>query len=261
MELKLPLDFERLPEFWQLTEKLRELAAVRTATGGGAAPTEEEIRDTAILLWVRLWVVLGYLARMTNRPGWLNAAGERQLNGAFKQFGDETPAVLVLTAGSLLHQGEDGYYCDLFTATNKHLAGNFLTPAERGNRRSLPARSKNAIAQEALQQSQLLPPEIYKTRDGRPMDPRQVSRSMVLIITLDRCLKRPSPRHRGDFTQGMIADACAVVESEAAPTLPKFYEWLAERFDHPATPKSAEDILRTWETIFAVYQQDGQEQP
>ena len=93
MTLNLPLDFERLPEFWQLKETLRttalELAAKDEVAAGVPAgtfdPVEELVEDTSALLWIRLWIVLGYLARSTNRAGWLNTAGERQLNQTFRR--------------------------------------------------------------------------------------------------------------------------------------------------------------------------------
>src|SRR5579863_8720809 len=103
MTLNLPLDFERLPEFWQLKETLRAAWWERVAAEGKTTdygttglrdeesgnwhrddarnpqagtptlqPMDAEIEDMAALLWVRLWIVLGYLARATNRPGWLN---------------------------------------------------------------------------------------------------------------------------------------------------------------------------------------------
>ena len=253
LEIKLPLDFERLPEFWQLTEALRSAVEARAAAGpAGPAGLEcqADVDATAVLLWVRLWVVLGYLARTTNRPGWLNAAGERQVNQAFRQFGDDAPPVTVLLAGGLVRREADGIYCDLFTATNKHLAGDFMTKEERGNRRSLPARSKNVIAQEAMMQAQLLPPEVFRRRDGTPLEQRDVDRCMVLVITLDRCLKA-RPRFKSNFTAGLLADAAHVVDT-AAGELPMFYEWLAEHFDKPATPKSADEILKDWARMLRV---------
>jgi len=252
-ELKLPLDFERLPEFWQLAEALRNAQVVAEKAQGQEARAmgEAEVAEMSMLLWLRLWVVLGYLARTTNRPGWLNASGERQVNAAFRQFGEDCPPVKVLEAGTLLRGGEDGYYCDLFTATNKHLAGDFLSKEERGNRRSLPARSKNVIAHEAMQQSQLLPPEVFRKRGGEKMQQREIDRSMILIITLDRCLKL-RPRFKSTFTEGLLADACHVIETTKPEDLEAFYETLAERWDHPATPKSADDILRDWERVYDV---------
>ena len=131
MTLNLPLDFERMPEFWQLKETLRTAwmessYAKATEDRRSIAEADAEIEDTAALLWIRLWIVLGYLARATNRPGWLNAAGERQLNHACqRKFGEDCPPVGILTAGMVLRKVEDGHVCDLFATTNAELAGNF----------------------------------------------------------------------------------------------------------------------------------------
>jgi len=248
-ELRLPLDFERLPEFWQLTEALRN---ARRNTTPISTVNELELNETALQLWLRLWIVLGYLARTTNRPGWLNATGQRQVNQAFRQFGDDCPPVEILVAGTLLRRendGCDGCYCDLFTVTNRHLAGDHLSKEERGNRRSLPSRSKNVIAHEAFQQSQLLSPEVFRKRDGNTMCQREIDRSMVLIITLDRCLKQRA-RFKSNFTEGLLADACHVIETTPQAELDAFYGWLAEKWDHPAIPKSADEILRDWTRVF-----------
>jgi hypothetical protein len=275
-ELKLPLDFERLPEFWQLKEALlaeRQKQPTVGGTSGLASISELSSRDKfcegmAILLWLRLWVVLGYLARVTSRPGWLNELGVRQVNEAFWQFGDDCPPVEMLVRSTLLRRAEprpdieprlgdspapagEGYMCDLFGKTNEHLSGTYLSKEERGNRRSLAERSKNMIAAEAKQQGFLLPPETFRTRSGEVMDKTAVDRSMVLVITLDRCLKR-GQRHTGTFTQGLVADADWVVRNTSQEHLTQFYKWLGERHDHPATPKSAEDVLRDWEATFRV---------
>jgi len=291
-ELKLPLDFERLPEFWQLkealwAERLKQptpnlgLALNSPTLASQPPPTSDEAQarfceGMAILLWVRLWVVLGYLARVTSRPGWLNEMGARQMNGGVLWQLD-CPPVEMLVRGTLLRRLDgatpgpspgavapaelrpgdsptpagEGYLCELFSKTNEHLSGTYLTKEERGNRRSLAERSKNMIAAEAKQQGFLLPPETFRTRTGEVMDKTAVERSMVLIITLDRLLKR-GQRHAGTFTQGLVADADWVVRNTPQEHLAQFYKWLGERLDHPATPKSAEDVLRDWDATFRV---------
>jgi hypothetical protein len=248
MNLQIPLDFERLPEFWQLLEALR----VR----GVKNVTESQVNDTAQVLFLRLFVVLGYLARHTNRPGWLNAAGERQFNGAFNQFGDDCPPTLLLE-GNLLRKDADGYYCDLFTQYNRHLAGDYVSKEKAGNIRSRLNAAKTNIAAMALQQGMLLSPELYKKRDGTPMDKREQDRSVILILTLDRCLtpsgtKTPA-RPQPAYTPGLMADACAVINQVTPGELQEFYYWLAERNQKPLAPETTEEVLRDWDRIWKAF--------
>jgi hypothetical protein len=212
---------------------------------------DAEIEDTAALLWIRLWIVLGYLARATNRPGWLNAAGERQLNHACqRKFGEDCPPVGILTAGMLLRKVEDGHVCDLFATTNAELAGNYLTKEEIGNRKSLIPRSKKVIAQTAKDQAQLLPKDFFHKRDGTVMNEQEVDRSMIVIISLDRAVTpKRAPRFQSTYTQGLVADACHVVETTSQEYLAEFYGWLCVVRDHPATPKSAEEVLRDFDRL------------
>jgi hypothetical protein len=258
MTLNLPLDYERLPEFWQLKETLRTASLEAVAAGGvqAGAQADAEIEDMATLLWIRLWIVLGYLARATNRPGWLNAAGERQLNHSCRRkFGEDCPPVSFLTAGTVLRKVEDGYVCDLFATTNAQLAGNFMTKEERGNRRSLIPRSKHVIAQEAVTQAELLPKDFFRKRDGTLMDRRTVDRSMIVIISLDRAITPTrSQRFQSTYTQGLVADACHVMETTSAEDLAEFYKWLCVVREHPATPKSAEEILRDFDRLLKASQ-------
>lgn len=253
MNLTLPLDFERLPEFWQLTESLRVRVVPKIGGDSRAEQMEAVVNETAILLLMRLWVVLGYLARHTNRPGWLNAAGERQLNGAFTQFGEDCPPVQVLE-GSLLRKGEDGWYCDLFTQHNRHLSGDHVSSERMGNMRSRMAAARTNIAASALQQGNLLPFETYKKHDGTPMDDRSRQRCMVIIITIDRCLNpvgfRPVQRSAGSYTDGLMADACDMFEALKEDELQTFYEWLHLNREKPATPKTTEDVLRDWKVVW-----------
>lgn len=255
MNLSIPMDFERLPEFWQLCEVLKQ-SNEHCQANRGRPVSRGEIHDQALLSWLRLWVVLGYLARTTNRPGWLSKAGERQLAAALTQYGEEEPPVQALVASGLLRVVADGWQCDLFAGDNRHLSGTYLSREMRGNIRSALARAKNNIAAEAMMQANLLSPEVYRKRDGSKMSPREVDRSMVLIMTLDRCLKAPG-RQQGTYTGGLLADACAVIEAVKPEDLTRFYNWLAENAGRAAIPDSAEAVLLDWNRIHAVSLMDA----
>jgi hypothetical protein len=99
----------------------------------------------------------------------------------------------------------------------------------------------------------LLPPERFLHRDGTEMNATESQRALVLILTLDRCLKAP-PRPQHAFTAGLMADAGAVVRRQqagevSAEELQQFYYWVAENAGHPAVPKATEDILRDFERL------------
>ena len=253
-DVKIPLDFERLPEFWQLTEKL-------AASEECAGLPGEQVNDLALLLWVRLFVVLGYLARVTSRPGWLNEMGQRQLMrcSPFKLLKDGT--ALRVLEGTLLRvmpetNGRDArattYQCDLFAQINSELAGNHLTKEERGNRRSEPERMKRDIAASVGLQASLFEQREYRKRDGTLMTSADAFKCRVLIMTIDRLLRLTPGRAEKDFTDGLMADAWAVLESVPADHVSAFYKWLAERRDRPTVPKSAEDILRDWAAVHVM---------
>ena len=254
MNLQIPLDFERLPEFWQLKAALttrRPLTPALSTDGERVAAAQ--LNSAALELFLRLWVVLGYLARHTNRPGWLNTIGESQLVDALPQFGDDCPPVDLLE-GNLLRKVDDGWMCDLFAGANKHLAGNYVSKEARGNMRSRMSAAKTGIAAEALHQGNLLPPTVYKKRDGSDMDERSRQRCVVIIMTLDRCLNpagfKPVPRSVHSYTEGLMADACAVFETVTAEELQEVYEWLAAHKGQPQTPTTTEDVLRNWDVVW-----------
>lgn len=245
MMLHVPLDFERLPEYWALEGALRN-KGVRA----------EGARDLALLLWIRLWVVLGYLARSTNRPGWLNELGASQLNAAATGALGPTGAVAVLAESGLLSAGGDGWHCEAFAQANGHLAPSYMPPTKRANLRSSIVRAKGNIAALALQQGLLLADTEFTKRDGTPMSPRERDRCMVLVMTLDRCVKAPGRRHQGTYTQGLMADACAVVERHDPEALQEFYYWLLENSTaNSGLPDSAEAILRDWDRVWKAWTQ------
>ena len=83
------------------------------------------------------------------------------------------------------------------------------------------------------------------------MQRRKVDRSMIIIISLDRALKLRA-RLQSTYTQGLVSDAWQVQETTPAEQLTEFYKWLSEVHDHPATPKSAEEILRDFDRLLKV---------
>jgi len=204
---------------------------------------------------MKLFMCLGYQARSTNQPGRLNQTGVAQFSqGLDPLFGDDAPPVqLLVEAGVLLPASDEGEFdCPLFAKHNPHLAGNYKPGHIRGNIRSRLSAARNQIGQTAMAQTMLLAPELFQRRDGSVMPQRTVERCCVLIITLDRCLKAPQ-RHQGTYTTGLIADAAAVVDLELSKEdLERFFYWVAENREHPAMPKTAEEVLQKFETLYPL---------
>jgi hypothetical protein len=256
MELNLTLDFERLPEYRLLCDALASRRNDKTAG----------IEMAATHIWMRLWVELGYQAQITNRAGWLskNAAAlfERSLE---PMFGDDCrPMNLLVEAGCVTEEilrapgdpagasaASGNYFCERFAKANAHLAGNFRSREERGAAASALERNKNKIAHEAQAQAMLLPTEIFKRRDGSAMAQGEVDRSMIMIKTLDNCLKAPG-RSKKHYTEGLIADAGQAVSVHQNSELREFYVWLSLNREHPAVPKTAEQILAEFEKYFRL---------
>ena len=84
------------------------------------------------------------------------------------------------------------------------------------------------------------------------MDDRESATAMRVILTLDRQVSPGYKRHASTYTEGLIADAWHYAGELEPDKLDAFYCWLAERKDHPMTPKTAEDVVRNWETTYAA---------
>jgi hypothetical protein len=122
----------------------------------------------------------------------------------------------------------------------------------RGNIRSRLSAARHQIGHTAMQQAMLLPPEVFHRRDGSPLTQTEVQRAMVVIITLDKCLKSV-PRLQTSYTPGLIADAAAVVDLELhRDDLDRFYYWVAENREHPGMPRTAEEVLREFERLYPM---------
>ena len=76
-------------------------------------------------------------------------------------------------------------------------------------------------------------------------------RVTLLIVSLDRVLGIRA-RAQGDFTAGLIADACAIVERVRPESLQEFYLWLTDNMGNPVMPETTEQILTDWDRVFGL---------
>jgi hypothetical protein len=146
---------------------------------------------------------------------------------------------------------KEEYFCERFARLNSHLAGNYTSREVKGANHSALVRSQQRIAQEALAQVMLLPPEIYKKRNGDTLTDTEINRCMVLIKTVDNCLKLPG-RRQAQFTEGLICDASEVAESHSQDFLRSVYQWIMNHREHPALPKTTEQILAGFDGVIAM---------
>ncbi len=258
-ELRQPLDYERLSEFRALVAALERRGNNRLiiANGQGKARMVEAV---ATFLWARLWVELGLFAQSNCQPGKLSAADAaifaRTVEGL---FGDDCdPIELLKEAGILVQSPESGtldLFCPWFARHNKHLAGDYKSKEERGNVVSAISRQQKRLAVEAVALGSLFAEEEYLTRAGQPIPQAERNRCLVLIRNLDNCFGAPA-RGRWGYSPGMMADAYEAVAAHDGEALKTFYGWLALHRDRPNVPKTAEQILREFETFYGVSLQD-----
>jgi len=244
LDLRIPLDFERLPEFRMLCDAL----------GRAAKPpiSRDQIENAATRMWMRLWVELGYLAQSTNQPGLLTPDGVSLfLSTVQALFGEDCKPMEMLELSKCVGPHDEGFFCDRFAKWNPHLSGDYKKQEVRGSVNSAIVRQQNRLVTEAIQQGQLLPMEMFKKRNGEAMSTVEQKRALVLIKNVDNCLKRPS-RRQMEFNEGLMADAGFAIEHHTEEDLLKFYFWLANSREQPCVPKSTEQVLSDFEELLAA---------
>jgi len=245
LELVFPLDFERLAEFRLLCDALR----AKVPPGGNFAVV-------ATFIYARLFVELGYLAQVTNRPGCLTRDGVALFESSLEVLadgrnGDCRPTKLLTECRVLVPAQEGEFFCERFAKLNAHLSGDYKSGVERGAANSAIVRAQKQLAREALQQAMLLPPEFYKKRDGSPMNDAESRQAILLIKNLDRCLKLPSRQTR-QFTESLVMEAGEAVARHDDKELMHFYSWLRNSRENPALPRTTESILAAFEKFFSA---------
>lgn len=242
--LCVPLDYEQLPEMWRLRKAL--------SAWSKSDVSPKQIEQAATFIIFRLFVTLGYIARSTNEPGLLpKDCMAEYLSSLEPLFGEDCNVIQMLEGAQLLSAREDGWFCHLFATNNPHLAGNYKRACDKGNVNSRISAALKKVQEGVAQQCLLFPPAIFQDESGHVMTDTESRRAMVLIQMLDRCLDQPQ-RGVQAFTSGVMAAACNIVRRYDNERLREFYFRLANRRDHPATPRTAEGIMREFDKQFAI---------
>ncbi len=264
--IHIPSDFERLPEYRMLCGALRAKAEIAKAESRNS-PCPTAVEAVATHLWMRLWVELTYQARTSNRPGWLGDGRRLFEESVGALFGDDCPPVKLLLEAKVLEERSDGnngtngthgtndLFCVAFADCNQDKAGNFVKGEKRGQMRSEFVRQEKEMVQNALAMAQLLPPDKYRKvlADGQytEMNSEEAKAAMLVIQRIDRALRLPV-RNPGGYTQGLVADACAVGCKYGADQVKNICFWLLEARKNPITPKTSEQILSGWEEVMVM---------
>ncbi len=267
-ELRVPLDVEQLAEMAALRTLLKQARSAGadapnsnlqppSAAGAGAiadrsklqAPSTKQIEAMAMFIVMRLFVVLGYLARSTNQPGVLTAAGALQLRESLEPlFGEGCDPIELLQGCGLLALGsEQELRCAVFAGLNEHLSGDYKPTHMKGNlMRQVSLHIQNATAA-APHQAMLLEARPMR-QDGTPVTPQEMDRVMVVIGTFDRIFQYT--RHKTGLTQSLILAALETCDRfqydsiKVPDEFRQFIGWLLSNRDKPRVPKTTEEVLR-----------------
>jgi hypothetical protein len=239
MELSLPADFERLPEYRAFLSKLLQRSR------GISIPVPWTVEMAALFIFVRLWVDLAYQAQSTKPLGFLPEDSMTLFVSALgREMGEFEPVSMLVEAG-ILRAENGGHLCERFARCNPHLSPDFKSGQTKGAEHSALVRGKRRVAHEAMQQAMLLPASAMKRRDGRPIEGADVNRCLIIIRTLDNCLKLAA-RNTANVGEGLLADAAEVMDRYTPEQLEATYFWIIDHRDHPALPKTTEQLLQNF---------------
>jgi hypothetical protein len=252
--LSVPLDLELLTEY----AALRSLLATRAPSVASTPTQPRMIEAVAELVISKLFRKLGYLARSTNRPGWLTPVGAQQYREALEPLFAEDcdPVQLLAEAGWLRADGDSGWKCELFGRLNEHLAGDYRPKHMKGNDGRQATIAVNKAAVVAPKQLEILP-EFFKTgpdgQKGERFEKHELQRLMVVIGSIDNILQ--FTRHRTGYTEALInaaARACTVCNFTAG--MPKefreFLSWLHGHRSSSMVPQTTEEVLAEFERLY-----------
>lgn len=246
-ELKLPLDLESRSDYRMFGNALRTAGSMYRETD-------------PLTIFCRLWFNLGYQADVTHQPGLLNENGEALFVCDLKALGmDPVWAMSALAAGRLLVPlpGGPGHFSELFARLNEHLSPKHKRSCDVGAEHSRIKRNTKNIQADAMMQQRLIPPEVYKRRDGSELSAADMTRITVIIITLDHCLK-VTGRLKTSYTEGLVADAAAadaVLENWPQARRDEFYYWINDHREKPWMHRSAELILRYFAGLITMFEE------
>ena len=213
---KFPSDLPLLPQF----------KAVAAAVGV----------SRAYHIWFILWSELFFRAQEGQSQGRLPGKGVPAFIQNLAEVEPDAPKrrelfeqVLVAQAGLLEPDGED-YVCPRFLILNGQ-AGKPSRERMGGNRKEF-LRRQRGVAADAMEQSFLLPKDVFVDAEGVPLDGDRVKRVMRLIISCDNALYKPE-RPKLGYSEGLIQEALKVLARYADEEIDMVVNRLSFHRDHP----------------------------
>ena len=228
MELRLPFDWTRWPEFRSLCSSL------------GIVP--------ATFTLIQLWTELGHMTAATGRVGFFPDSNLPLLLADFREAGDPEAILQQLKASGLLQTTEAGLTCPRFVKLHPHLAPDFKPMHLKGAEATRFVRRQRREADTDFAQALLLDDSLFMRPDRNQMDPDEVRRVRLLIRTLDNALGQPA-RQAHQFGEGLIQDAYTVIKAVCDRDLVAVCRQILSHRGHPAMPKTSEQILPRWQEV------------
>lgn len=229
MELRFPTDVERTHEYQLLEAKVGE--------------------ETAARWFLRLWVHLGYSAPTTGNVGFIPQETAALLAKSVGQ--EEGSLIKTLLETKWLVAGAGGWNCLRFAMLNTHLKPGFKTQQSKGGHAKAFYKKLETLRADAAMQSLLMPAEMFRRRDGQPLNSAEIQRVMVLVRSLDNALGRSVQRANHEYTEGLIADAYELQDGSTDEQLNQLVMLVFNHRDHPAMPKTTEQLLPDAKDLWA----------
>jgi hypothetical protein len=246
--LHLPLDHESWHEFRQLRQSVGHALASH--------------------MFIRLFVELGYQAQAGIRLGLLEEKAIElfldsiaEASGARPEgpHGGRPQGLQALLSAGLLLPTEGGYLCPRFAQLNPHLDPSHEPMHVKGWKTSKLNRDLRKYGGMALQQSLMIPDEVWTRPSGQKMEYEEIRQIMLLVRACDGALGRPErPHNSNGFTQMLVQNAWRIVTEFSPEQIDSIVRGIMACRSHPAIPPTTEQLLPKFKEIagrFASHEQ------
>lgn len=230
MNLTIPRDYERYPEFRKLEAILEK-----------KFPSAHIMANFLFLKW---WIELAYQA--AHCP--LGCAPKEDFTFFYDKLaiastGINEPLLLEIFQAAGLFREKDGYYFSLtFFTFNEELSREFRASQVKATDAIALKRRKDKFQKWAARDTAALPAEYFTEVDGQKIDEAEMNRMVVLIRCLDSIFSIVE-REKKDFGVGAIHDACRMLRRFGPEKTEAILQRLLAKRKMPELPRSTEQFL------------------